>query len=201
MDDREVSKRVKEGGVLAQVSFEIIGSPKEHVEQTIRDFVANIKKDSQIHFLSEEYGEAEELDSGLFSTFVDTELLCDELDKFNWLCVNFMPASIEILAPETLKFSDKDLTNWFNDLLAKLHEVSAKYRQLLSNEESYTKNLNAMIHNSVLLAAETYHTPAKVAEKLGIPEEQVLAFLDSGVKNKKLEKKGNEYFKKKAKSG
>ena len=194
MDDREIASHIKKGGVLAQVSFEVVGSPREHVEKTIREFTANIKKDSGIHFLSEEYGDAEELEGGMFGTFVDTEILVDSLDKFNWLCVNFMPSNIEIMEPEELSFSDKDLTNWFNDLLAKLHEVSIAHRQALAKEEGYTKSMNALVHNSVLLAAERYHTAKEIATRVGLPEEQVGKFLEANVKNKKLVKKDNGYY-------
>jgi hypothetical protein len=194
MDEKQIAKFLKSGGVLARVSFEIIGSPKAHVEAAINEYIANIEKDYTIHILNRELGEAEELDGGLFSTYADLEVLFEKLDKLNWLCVNFMPASIEIISPAELKFSDKDLTLWFNDLLAKLHEVSTSYRQLSTKEELFVKNMNAMVHNAVLLACEQYHTPEGIAKRIGIPIEQVVPFLESNVKNHKLEKHGEEYY-------
>ena len=189
-----MAKKIKDGAVLAQVSFEVIGAPKEHVEQSIKDFVDNVRKDQKIHIMSEEYGEAEALEGGLFGTFADTEILVDNLDKFNWLCVNFMPANIEIIEPAELRFSDKDLTNWFNDLLAKLHEISTNYRRLATKEDAFVKNMNALMHNVVLLACEQYHTPEAVSQKTGIPEKEVEKILESNVKNGKLELKESGYF-------
>jgi hypothetical protein len=194
MNEREIAKKLEKGGVLAQVGFEVIGNPKDHVENTIRDFVANIEKEPGVFVLNKEFGDAEEMDGGLFGTFADTEILVDNLEKLNWLCVNFMPASIEIIAPAELKFSDKDLTLWFNDLLAKLHEVTMNYRQLSTKEEAFVKNMNAIIHNSVLLAAEHYHSAGEIGRKIGVPEEQVMPFLEANVKNRKLEKKGDKYY-------
>ncbi|MBN1792197.1 hypothetical protein JW826_00725 [Candidatus Woesearchaeota archaeon] len=197
MDEREIDAKLKKGGVLAQVSFEVIGSPKEHVDKAIRDYLTNIKKDFQIHVLGEEFGEAEEVEGGLFSTFVDAEILVESLDKFNWLCVNFMPSNIDIIAPEELKFKDKDLTNWFNDLLAKLHEVSTGYRQLSTKEDVYVKSMNAMIHNAVLLAAEHYHDPTEISAKLGIDSENLKHFLETNVKKDKLEERDGKFYRKK----
>jgi hypothetical protein len=194
MNEKEIAKILKAGGVLTQVSFEVIGNPKEHVEASLQDFMANIEKDTSIHVLSKEIGEAEELEGGLYSTYSDTELLFEDLDKLNWLCINFMPASIEIIAPAELRFSDKDLTNWFNDLLSKLHEITTSYRQISSKEETFVKNMNAMVHNSVLLASEQYHTPEEISGKIGLPVEQLRPFLDSNVKNRKLEKRGEGYY-------
>jgi hypothetical protein len=199
MEDKEIQKKIAKGAVLAQVSFEVVGNPKEHVEKTIKDFMDNIKKDNQINILNEEYGEAEEVkdSDGLWSTFCDAEVLSDSLDKFNWLCVNFMPASIDVIAPEKLIINDKDLTNWFNDLLAKLHEVSISYRQATTKEDLLIANMNFLIQNSILLAAENYHTEQEIGRKIGIDAEQLKPFFEALVKSSKLEKKGEEYKRKK----
>jgi hypothetical protein len=198
MEDKELQNKIKKGGVLAQVSFEVVGNPKEHVEKTMKEFMDNIKKDSQMKVLSEEYGEAEELkgSEGLYSTFCDAEMLFENLDKMNWLCVNFMPSSIDIIAPEELIFKDKDLTNWFNDMLAKLHEVSVGYRQNSLKEELLTKNMNYLIQNAIILAAEHYHDKKEIGKKIGIDAEQLEPFFEALIKQHKLEKKGEGYNKK-----
>ncbi len=190
-----MQKKLKNGGVLAIVSFEVVGNPKEHVEKTIREFMENIRKDQQMKVVTADYGEAEEVkdSDGLWSTFCDAEMLFDNLEKMNWLCVNFMPSSIDIIAPEELRFKDKDLTNWFNDILAKLHEVSIGYRQTLVKEELLTKNMNFLIQNAILLAAESVHDKKAIGEKIGIGAEQLEPFFEALLKNGKLDKKGEEY--------
>jgi hypothetical protein len=196
MDDKEVHDKIKHGGVLAQVAFEVIGSPKEHVENSIKSYLNNIKNDSEIKVISEEFGEAEQVEGGLWSTFVDAEMLFDNLDKLNWLCINFMPANIEIIAPEELRFSDKDLTNWFNDLLSKLHQIAITVRQTESQDVAVAKSMNALIQNAIILAAEHYHKPEEIGKKIGIDEKQIKPFFEALVKNGKLEKKGNGYYQK-----
>lgn len=201
MKDEEIQKRIKKGAILSQVSFEVIGSPKEHIEKTIRGFVNNIKNDSQITFLNEEFGEPEKTEGNLWGVYADTEMLVDSLDKFIWLCVNFMPASIEIIAPEELRFKEKELTNWLNDLLAKLHEISHTVRQSNLYKDAISKGMNALIQNTIFLATEHYHKPGEIGKKLGIPEKQLQPFFDALVKNGKLEKKGSKYYKKGVKKG
>ncbi|KYK25760.1 hypothetical protein AYK26_01975 [Euryarchaeota archaeon SM23-78] len=196
MDEKEIQKKIKQGAILAQVSFEVLGSPKEHVEKAIRGFVNNVKADSQITVLNEEFGEPEETEGKLWGVYADTEMLVNNLDRFIWLCVNFMPASIEIIAPQELRFKEKDFTNWLNDLLAKLHEISHTVRQTNANNELLVKSMNALIQNAIMLAAEHYHKPKEISAKLGIPEKQLEPFFVALVKNGKLEKKGNAYYKK-----
>ncbi len=196
MDEKEIQKRIKSGEILAQVTFEVVGNPKEHVETTIRSFINNIKNDSRITVLSEELGEAEEVQGsqGLWSTYADTEMLIGSLDKLVWLCVNFMPASIEIIAPEELTLKENDLTNWLNDLLAKLHEISVNIRQTNIKDELVLKNMNALIQNSVLVVCENYHDPCDISQKVGIDAEQLKPFFEALLKKGKLEKKGEEYY-------
>lgn len=190
-----MQRKIKNGAVLAQVSFEVVGNPKEHVEKTMKEFMENIRNDQQMRIVTADYGEAEEVKdgNGLWSTFCDAEMLFDNLDKMNWLCVNFMPSSIDIIAPEELRFKDKELTNWFNDILAKLHEVSIGYRQTSAKEDLLTKNMNFLIQNSILLAAEHHHDKKKIGELIGIAGEQLEPFFEALVKQHKLEKKGEEY--------
>lgn len=190
-----MQKKLKSGGVLAQVSFEVVGNPKEHVEKTMNDFMENIRKDQQMKIISEEYGEAEEVkdSDGLWSTFCDAEMLFDSLEKMNWLCVNFMPSNIDIIAPEELRFKDKELTNWFNDILAKLHEVSIGYRQTIAKNDLLTKNMNFLIQNAIILAAGHHHNKDDIGKVVGIAAEQLEPFFEALVKNGKLEKKGEEY--------
>jgi len=195
MNEKELQKRIKEGSILAQVSFELVGNPKEHIETTMKGFMDNIKSDSQITVLNEELGEAEEVQGskGLWSTFADTEMLVKGLDKFIWLCVNFMPASIEIIAPEELRIKEKEMTNWLNDWLAKLHEIAVSVRQTNVKDETVIKTMNALIQNAVILATEHYHSPADIAKKIGLDEKSLQPFLDALVKQGKLEKKGDSY--------
>jgi len=196
MDDREIQKRIKAGAILAQVSFEIVGNPKEHVETSMRGFINNLKNDANIIVLSEELGEPEEVanSKGLWSTYTDTEMLIASLDKLVWLCINFMPSGIEIIAPAELVLKEKELTNWMNDLMAKLHEITVNVRQTNVKDDAVVKGMNALIQNALLLAAEHYHAPAEIGKKIGIPENQLQPFFDALVKQAKLEKRGEEYY-------
>ncbi len=195
MKDKDIQKKIKQGAILAQVSFEVIGNPKEHVTRTIHGYVNNIKNDSRISVLSEEFGEPEKIEGGLWSTFVDTEMLVEGLDRFTWMCINFMPANIDIIAPENLKFREKDLTNWLNDLLAKLHEISHTVRDTNIKNKALSQGMNALIQNSLLLAAENYHSKNEIGRKMGIPVKQLEPFFKSLKERGRLEEKKGRYYK------
>lgn len=194
MDDKEIKKRIDKGAILAQVSFEIIGNPKEYVETSIKEYLENIKKDEGMNILNEEIGEAEEIEGNLFSSYADVEILFNNLEKINWLCINFMPANIEILAPTRKDIEDKELTAWFNDNLSKLHEISTKVRQVQINNDALVKGMNALIQNSILLAAKTIHNPEEISKTLGIPLKQLEPFFNALIKKGKIQKEDFPIF-------
>jgi len=196
MKDEELNKKIQKGAVLAQVTFEIIGNPKEHVVKTLNDYLEKIKATPEMTILDQEIGEPEAIEGELWSTYADTEILFDKLDRLVWLSVNFMPASIEITAPEKFILSDKDITLWLNDLISRLHEIAVSVRKTTTTDNLLVMSVNALIQNSMLLAAETYHKPKQIAERIGVDEEQLKPFFEALVKNGKLEKKREEYFRK-----
>ena len=176
----------------AHVTFELVGNPKQYVEKTIRDYIDVIKKDPQILFLKVEFGEPQE-NQGLFSTFAETEALVQGLEKFTELCFNYMPASIEITEPPELGLTQKDFTLWMNDLLAKLHEASAAAQQVNAKNKMLQMNINSLLYNGVLLAAEKTGNEKEIAAKLGLPPKTIEPFLKKLVEEKKIIKKGSKY--------
>jgi hypothetical protein len=196
MKEEEINKRIKQGAVLAQVSFEIIGNPKEHVDKTLKTYLEKIKSEPEISLLNEELGETEQIEGGLWSTYADAEILFNKLEKLVWLCINFMPASVEITAPEEFKLTDKDITLWLNDLISRIHEIAVSVRQTTTADNLLVKSMNALIQNAVLLAAEHHHKPKEIGEKTGIAEEQLKPFFEALVKQGKLEKKRDKYYRK-----
>jgi len=195
MDKREIKEKLADGYILVRVTFEIVGSPKEHVEKTLKSYLANIKKDSRIFFVKEEIGEPKKSKGNMWSTYAETELLVKDLETFTWLCMNFMPASIEILEPAELSFNNRNLQNWLNDLISKLHEVNTKFMALKSSSDSMVKGMNTLIRNAIIISLDKPKTMDQIGERIGIDPKQLKPFFEAMIKEKRLEKKDNLYSK------
>jgi hypothetical protein len=114
--------------------IEIAGSPKEHVEETIKKIVKIIEENEKLTILKKELAEAKKVEMpkevknvqnvDIFSSFVELELEIPNFDEVMQFCYTFMPSSIEILEPENVTMPQKDLENSINDLLGRLHEQS-----------------------------------------------------------------------------
>jgi len=193
---KEIKEHLEKGYVHVNVIYEMIGNPKEHIEKTLRLFLENIERDPDIITLKKDFEETMELEEkGLFSTAAEVEYLILGIEKITWLAFNFMPASIEILGPKELTFTEKDFTNWLNDLLSKLHEVNTVHAALRNEHQALVRNVNALVRNNVILALDKPMTAAEIGKKVGIPTKQLLPFLEAMVKEGKLEHKGKHFSK------
>lgn len=194
LTDGEVKQHLVEGWIRCIVIFELAGKPKEHIEETLKAYMENIKRDERVALLAEEYADTEEHEDGMFSTFCETEMLVVNAEVLTWLAINFSPASIEILEPQELRLSSGDLTSWYNDLLSKLHEVSNVLREERSINGHLTESLNALIKNAVKLALRIEDRDAAgIEEYVGIPAKQLEPFLKHLVEKKEIEESDGTY--------
>jgi len=190
----EIRERLQGGWLKAFITFELAGKPREHIEETLRAYIVTIKTDERIVSLNEEYADAIEHDDGMFSAFVEMEALVRDAETLTWIAINFMPASIELLEPAEMHLGGATVTNWYNDLLSKLHEVSNVLREERNVNAHLTEALNALIKNAVLLAVRDGPKSGKeIAATTGVQEEQLEPFLKHLVEKGRLAEKGKKY--------
>jgi hypothetical protein len=194
MTEGELSEQYERGAVRTLVTFEVVGKPKTHVEEALKSYIANIKKDARITVLAEEYAEALEQEDGVFSTFCEAELLITSIDVLSWLAINFSPASIEILEPAEKRLTAAQLTAWLNDLISKMHEMGMEYRSALQKNKALNVSMNALIKNALISATELEaRTPAELQKIIGIHKDQLKPFLDNLVEKGRLTEKKGKY--------
>lgn len=167
--------------------LEVLGAPKEHVEKSIALFVDNIKNNENYTVLSEEIHPAEDAEEkDMFVTFAELEMETERLSNIANFCFDFMPSSIEIIEPERLTYLAGDLSNFFNDLQAKLHDLDMTAKQFRVQNSNLKNNSVKLLRNMVLLALR-YEGPLsveKLGERVGIPADQLRPILE------KTEKQG-----------
>jgi len=181
--------------IVCRVIFEMAGNPKEHVEKTFKDYIKKVKEDPDYVFTKEYYSPTEEND-GIWSLFYESEVIITDLEKLNVLCFNLGPASVEIIYPENITLSDKQLTDIYTDFASKLHEVGIVIKNANNESDILKVNLNRAIRNCVVLALNEPKNASEIAEKIGVEAENLQPFLDAMIKEKSLVKDGEKYHKK-----
>jgi hypothetical protein len=182
------------GKVVARVIIEMLGSPKEHVEKTMRDYVASLKKEKNLTVIAEDFAEAEERDK-LFSTFVELDIEFNGVGKLFDFCFESMPSSVEIISPENLVFESSKLTSLLNDLQARLHQVDMSMKTLSAQTAVVDRNAMNVLHNFIrYVLKDGGKAAAEIAPIVGLKGEHVDVFLDNMVTEKKLRQSGGKYF-------
>lgn len=191
MKNKEIKEFVDQGWIHARVLFQLVGFPKEHVEKTLKDYIVTISSDERIKIVKEDYSPPEKQDK-VFSALAEVDVLLRDFEILTKLCFDYMPASIEILDPKELVFKRKDIKNWTNDLLAKLHEVAMISKELRMQNETVIRNSTNLVRNAVLFAAKKGMTIKEIAAALGLTQTNVKPFADTLIKEGKIQVKNDK---------
>lgn len=121
---------MKEKKIISRMVIEVLGSPKEHVEETMKQIVENLEAEKEMHMIHQTTYETEKQEkNNLWSTFCEAELQTDSIKKLMELCFDYMPSSVEIIEPLGMELETTDVSDMLNDLLARMH----KYDMVLKN--------------------------------------------------------------------
>jgi hypothetical protein len=181
--------------IVARIVFEIVGNPKKHVVDSLHNYLERIKADPTIVWSDEFIAEANEQD-GVWSTFAEATVTVKGLEKLNWLCVNFSPASVEIIEPAHLTITDKNITDWLNDLLSRIHEIGIQAKNVNAENELLKINMNNLIRNSIIIVLKQGKSlgAKEIAQELGIGDASVLQpFFDAMKKEERIAQKDDQY--------
>jgi hypothetical protein len=192
-----INEKLAKGCIHGRFIIELVGKPKEHIEKAMLMIINKIKESQDIEIVRQESAEAKELEKqkGFFSIFTEIELLLENLPVLMGFCYDFMPSSVEILAPEELKTNPNEINSILNDLQAKLHSLDSVSKQLNMENQFLKNNTKRLLTNSIsillLRDGKKYESIAKI---LGFEPKDLKPFLDKMVEEGKLKKQEDKYF-------
>ncbi len=189
----DIKEKLEKGYLSARTIIEVAGKPKEHVENAIKSYVENIRKDPEIDVIKSDFAEVTNSE-GIFSTFVELDIVVKDMPKLISFCFNYMPSSIEISEPKEMKLNSVELSTIFSDLQAKLHEVDTVAKKLRNENAMFSKNVNVLLENMVkIIVANKPRTNEELAKYTGLEKDKMQVFLDKLEKAGKLAKEGEKY--------
>lgn len=172
--------------------IEMLGAPKEHIEQTLKEYVTKLKEEGK-KVNSEIYTPAEQKGK-FFSTFVEIELDFEKMEHVLDFCFDSMPSSIEIMSPEKLHFDSSLLTGFLNDFQAKIHQVDSLIKDTSAKQQLLDNNAVNILHNFVYhLLNESEKTIEQISKKIGISEKETKSFLQVMIEKGLIIENGNKY--------
>ncbi|HLC54952.1 MAG TPA: hypothetical protein VJJ75_00300 [Candidatus Nanoarchaeia archaeon] len=116
--------------IKTRVIAEVIGSPEAHVNTVMQSLVEKMGTRKEITITKKEIFKAKKMEKQpLWSTFTEAEISFRDIQALLNFCFDFMPSSVEILSPESLACKQKELSDFVNDLIGRLHQ----YDMILKN--------------------------------------------------------------------
>ena len=178
IDKDDIADYLDKGFLHCRCIIELVGAPEHYIKDTINKYVDKISETKNIKLISAKIEEPKK-ERGLFATFTELEFMAKSPDTLVFFCFDYMPASIEIMAPESIHFRASDFTTFFNDFMARLHKVDMLVKDLTAKNKNLLKNSNRILRNMVVvtLAYNGSLTVDALGEKIGINSEQLLPFL------------------------
>ncbi|MDD5086480.1 MAG: hypothetical protein PHV16_01880 [Candidatus Nanoarchaeia archaeon] len=201
MDEKENKKTMKhdsdEGKILVRAIVEIVGKPKEHVENSLKVVVEKIKEGKDLKIIDEKIFDAEPYEK-MFSAFVELELLLNNIDSLIGFCFDYMPSSLEIVEPEKMKFNSNELAAVLNDMVGKLQNINVRATQNNIEQQSIKKSMFNLLKNMMLILLKFKDMDIEhLSKNSGVDAKALKPILDSMINEKLIELKDNIYSMKK----
>ena len=180
-------------GIRFRTIIEILGKPKEHIEKTIRGYIEKIREDNEFILLKESFAESTQHEN-LWSTFAELEIVCKDISKLIGFCFEYMPSSIEVIKPEHLTMSNPELSNFLNDLQARLHNVDMIVKRLKAENDFLKLNMDAILHNAIMMCLKVSKlTLEQLSQITGVEKKELEIFVENLLKENKIKKDGEQY--------
>ena len=127
--------------IRAKIISEVVGSPQNHVDDTLKLLLDKIKERKDFVVNNEQIFEAQKMENNpLFSGFIEYELELSDVKKVIDFCFDFMPSSIEIIEPDEFNINSFIISDLFNELMARLHQNELTLRNALAQIELLKKS-------------------------------------------------------------
>jgi len=179
--------------IFTKVIIEVVGTPKEHVENSLKMVLDNIKKEPAISPEKMKVFRPKPIDN-YFSAFAELDLRFDSTGALIGFCFDYMPSSVEIVRPEQLGIGSVEMGGLLNDLLSKLHNVNMAVTQLKTENDNLKNNAEGLLKNIIMLSIrEKPKNIDEIARDLGIRSADLKPFVDKYVEEGRIEEREGLY--------
>ncbi len=193
ISEQEIKEKLEKGFLRVNMVIELVGAPKEHVEDTLRLVLKQLREESGVDVIGGKVHEPKP-QGPFFSTFAELQLLLKNFATLTNICFNYMPSSVELIEPSVVKVVPVDFSALFNELLGRLHEIDLKLKNTNAANVLLDKNLNNLLKNTILVILNSgSKSLAELSQSVGIGEQQLEPFLSKFIDEKLISRNGQSY--------
>lgn len=177
MDEKEISAKVAQGQMRCRIIIELMGAPKEHVEDTLRLVLQRLKDEAAVSVISGTVHKPKEQDK-LFASFAELDVLFKDFLVLTRICFDYMPSSIEVVEPSSFKLPAVELSGFLTDMLASLHAVDFRLKDANAANQLLERNSANLLKNFILtILSGGGKSVSDISEVMGIKAGQLEPFI------------------------
>ncbi|MBS3175955.1 hypothetical protein J4457_01840 [Candidatus Woesearchaeota archaeon] len=189
MQNLDHQTRLTKGQILTRPIIEMLGSPKEHIEDTMRAFLKKLEQSDVFTIVKKDLAPAQQ-QGKLWSIFAELEIWFKDFSTLIDFCFAAMPSSIEILEPTDFNINAGELTGMLNQLQARVHEADMVVKNVRLESKALDANSVTIFRNFIrFLLLSGPKTLEEVSAPTGIIPDQVRPFLDRLIEAEVIELK------------
>ncbi len=176
--------------------IEILGKPKEHVDQSLKEYIQRLKEDERYEVSHVSFADLKKQeDEEMWATFAEADISTESVDNIISFCFDYMPSLLEILKPESLTLSAEALSLFLNDLQARLHQVDMIAKKVKLDNDFLKHNQSNLLKNyiMVLLKANNF-TSEQLSSLTGVGKDKLEDYLDQLIDEGKINLKKGLYY-------
>ena len=122
-------EKIDLGWIHCNAIVEILGRPADYLSKVLEKLAENLGKSKNIIVIEKTLHEPKAIEK-VFSTFMEVELLFENMEVLMEFVFAYMPSHIEIIEPKEIKFKLNDANNFANQLTSKIHQYDALGKRL-----------------------------------------------------------------------
>jgi len=185
--------------ILFRAVIEVLGKPKEHVNESLHNYIKNLKESDRYLVLNEEYAEIKKQEEQeMWAAFAELEIKAEKIEDLIAFCFDYMPSVIEIIEPKEFSLVDNDISTFLNDLQARLHHVDMLTKHMKIETDNLKRNMSFLLKNYVLVLLNKGNLSGEQLSRLtGVAKDNLEDFLDQLIDEGKIDLKEEIYFLKK----
>jgi len=175
---------------------EVLGKPKEHVEESMKHYLEQLKDDKRFTIMHQESAEIKKQETqDLWAVFTELEVKTNQLENLTIFCLDYMPSLMEIVEPKQLAFTDIEFSQFLNDLQTKLHQIDLLAKHVKIENDYLKRNLGGLLGNYIqVLLKQNNLGAAQLSRLTGVAQDQLEDYLDKMMDQGKIDLKEGIYF-------
>ena len=182
--------------IIFRAVVEVLGKPKEHVEESMKHYLEQLKDDKRFTIMHQESAEIKKQETqDLWAVFTELEVKTNQLENLTIFCLDYMPSLMEIVEPKQLAFTDIEFSQFLNDLQTKLHQIDLLAKHVKIENDYLKRNLGGLLGNYIqVLLKQNNLGAAQLSRLTGVAQDQLEDYLDKMMDQGKIDLKEGIYF-------